>query len=84
MKIDVNPNNEKEEFITGLAINPSGAIYLLDPGGWFPIQAEYYAVGSGAEVALGAFHFGASVEAAIYATIENNAFCGGNVMVLEL
>lgn len=85
MKTHKNPNKDRQEDpIDGLAVSPNGEIWILCGSGWVPVMAEYYAIGTGAQVAMGALSFGASVETAVHTAIKHDVFCGGAVRVLEL
>lgn len=45
-----------------------------------PLEDEFTAIGSGADVALGAMHMGATAYQAVEAAIRFNAFTGGKVV----
>lgn len=74
-------NNKYDCFI----IDPNGQIYELNSKGLLtPFEAEYDAIGSGYQIALGAMFAGASAIEAVEAAICHNVFCGGPVHVLKL
>ena len=74
---------EPEESFGALVVRPGGATFCVDSTGHLtPFDGHGYAAsGSGADVALGAMHAGASAEDAVRASIEWNAYCGGTVQV---
>lgn len=49
----------------------------------FIMDCEYYACGSGAELAVGAFFAGADVTMAVQAAIKHEPYCGGAVQMLS-
>ena len=48
------------------------------------IYDEFFAIGSGSSLALGAMSFGASAEEAVRVAIKHNVFCGGEVYSVSL
>ena len=72
--------------------DPGAAIWLPDRGDPLIVEngtvqdldeAPYHAWGSGARIALGAMHQGASAEEAVEAAIAHCVICGGPVQALE-
>ena len=51
---------------------------------WMRVDSEFYAIGSGGKVAIGALKFGASPKDAVEAAKEWDAWSGGKVTVLSL
>lgn len=47
------------------------------------IEAKYYAIGSGAEIAMGAMWHGATAEEAVQAAIEHDTSCGGPIDLIR-
>lgn len=70
-------------FDIGIIVRPDGTIERHEPGGKFVITPVYYAVGSGEDVALGAFFAGADAEQACAAAIAHDTSCGGKITVLR-
>lgn len=60
-----------------------GRILGLGELGWDVMKANYYAIGSGAGVALGAMASGATAEQAVQAAIELDVWSGGDITVLS-
>lgn len=58
----------------------SGAVFCIDGLGYPQrINAPFYAIGSGAEVALGAMEMGADAIKAVKAACKFNCYCGGRI-----
>lgn len=79
LDFDNDPEKDDEEF-TALVVHPDGEIYLHegnDPSRAYPIDTEYYAVGSGSDYALAALDAGATPEAAMDVAKFRDAFSGG-------
>lgn len=86
LMIQSDPEKEDEEFIA-LVVHPDGQIFIHEgnnPSRAYPIDAEYYAVGSGADYALAALDAGATPEAAMEVAKQRDAFSGGTTFVEEL
>lgn len=68
-----------------LMVKPDGAVFLADEGLTFsgPIDCQVYAIGSGAEFALGAMAAGASAEEAVRVACRYDPHCGEPVLVLR-
>lgn len=84
--ISSNPDKEDEEFIA-LVVHPDGKIFLHegnDPTRAYPVDAEYYSVGSGSDYALAALDAGATPEAAMEVAKKRDAFSGGTTFIEEL
>lgn len=83
--IHSDPDKEDEEFIA-LVVHPDGRIFIHEgnnPSRAYPIEAEYYAVGSGADFALAALDGGATPEVAMEVAKQRDAFSGGETFVEE-
>jgi len=66
---------------TMLVVTPEGRVELVGDDGVFnTITEDYFAIGSGAQCALGAMHAGATARQAAKAAIQWNDSCGGRVM----
>ena len=84
-KSDRYPDMEKDA--TAIVVHPDGRVELhfgRHPDEAFEEQAEFYAIGSGAELALGAMAVGASAVDAVHAAIRFDTCSGGDVKHLEL
>lgn len=85
LMIQSDPDKEDEEFVA-LVVHPDGRIFIHEgnnPARSMPIEAEYYAVGSGADFALAALDGGASPEQAMEVAKMRDAFSGGETFVEE-
>lgn len=68
-----------------LLVSPAGLVdSVTEHSRWEPISADFLAIGSGCEVAVGAMDQGASAEEAVRAAIRRNAWCGGDVQAVRL
>lgn len=75
---------EHEADFTAVVLKPSGRLFIYDEWGFpQPITAPYYAVGSGAKVAYGAMHAGASAVAAVEAACAHDPYTSGPVLSSE-
>lgn len=62
-----------------------GGLYLIDHDlVWVKVDSEFYAIGSGAQYALGAMEMGASTEKAVQVAIKYDNYTGGLITTLEL
>lgn len=85
LMIHSDPDKEDEEFIA-LVVHPDGRIFLHEgnnPTRAYPIDEEYYAVGSGSDFALAALDAGATPEQAMEVAKKRDAFSGGETFVEE-
>ncbi|AVZ45396.1 hypothetical protein [Escherichia phage vB_EcoM-Ro121c4YLVW] len=83
--IHSDPDKEDEEFIA-LVVHPDGRIFLHEgnnPTRAYPIDEEYYAVGSGSDFALAALDAGATPEQAMEVAKKRDAFSGGETFIEE-
>lgn len=67
----------------GLLVTPDHVICFANSGAW-PVYADFYALGSGYQLAMGAMEVGASAEEAVLAAIKWDVSSGGDVTVLRL
>lgn len=68
-------------------IDEEGTIWSSDTftfPAFFPMHADYHAIGSGASFALGALAFGADAEEAIRIAAKHDMYSGGGVISLML
>ena len=85
LMIQSDPDKEDEEFVA-LVVHPDGRIFIHEgnnPARAFPIEAEYYAVGSGADFALAALDGGCTPEEAMVVAKMRDAFSGGETFIEE-
>lgn len=73
---------DKDSMDAAAIFYPDGSIELFEPQGRFPVEAPYFARGSGRPEALGAMHHGASAEEAIRAAMAHDDSTWGDVMLL--
>ncbi|ODT84837.1 hypothetical protein [Phenylobacterium sp. SCN 70-31] len=76
------PSKDQENSM-GVMIEPDGKIYVLQETGICLSGAEYYAIGSGSEFALGAMAMGASAEEAVRAAIKHDCYSGGEINTIS-
>jgi hypothetical protein len=75
----------KLEDFEGIIIHPDGDIALIDPIGYpMSIKADFYSMGSGANVAQGAMAQGATAIEAVRHAIKYVNTCGGKVQSVKL
>lgn len=67
----------------GIVIHPNGDIELFEPLGCAIVTAPYVAIGSGADIALGAMYAGAPASIAVAAAIKFDTFTGGKIDILQ-
>lgn len=67
----------------GLIIRRKGTIEVYEFTGKYFVEAKYYAIGSGRDIAFGAMHAGASARQAVEAAIAHDTSCGGKILVLK-
>ena len=65
-----------------LWLRPDGSVRLMENGKWCEYSADFYAEGSGAEMAVGAMAAGATAEEAVRIACQYSTTCGGEVHVL--
>lgn len=61
-----------------------GSVRNHESGGWFSVEADFQAIGSGHSYALGALWAGASAEAAVEAACDLCLSCGGKIDVVQV
>lgn len=70
---------------TILWVQPDGSVHIIDGGGKpYPVEAPFYAEGSGEDLALGAMAAGASAVQAIEIAIHFDSGSSGPVQFVEL
>lgn len=71
---------------SALIVHPNGAVYTAcqKTGRLILIEAPYYAIGAGAEVAIGAMAVGATAVQAAAAAVKHSHYCGGAVDSMPL
>lgn len=70
--------------LSGLVLTASGRIYQFDtPGKWLVVDHKHAAAGSGANIALGALHMGATPKEAVLAASKVDPFTGMGTKVLS-
>ena len=84
-RLDTKPELSKDtETASGVIIRPNGVVEIHDQYGWFELETEKYANGSGWEIAIGAMHAGATAEEAVRIAAKLDGNTGDEVDVLEL
>lgn len=75
----------KVKDMTGLVLTASQQIFLLeDYTKWLAVDAKYFAIGSGAQYALGAMAEGAHPRDAVKIAMKHDAFTGMGIRGFEL
>lgn len=76
---------DQEHLVQALVVEPNGDAFYWNDGRTFtgPIQADYYAIGSGQQTALAALTLGKSAAEAIELAILLDPWTGGDVRTLE-
>lgn len=70
--------------VFGLVLTESGVIYQFSrPGVWRLLDQQFASVGSGAAIALGALHMGATPKEAIQAATKVDIYTGMGTKVLK-
>jgi hypothetical protein len=68
----------------GLILHVNGSFTSYEGDGSVSFKAEYYAMGSGHEMALGAMAFGASAGQAVAAALKHDCYSEGPIEVLQI
>ena len=80
----VDERPDLDEDFAALALTPEG-LYYYDGGAYpFKVEGKYWAIGSGAEFALGAMAAGANPEQAVHAALRFDVGTGPPVVVERL
>ncbi len=80
-----DPEEYEFDDAAALVLRSDGRIFIYDECGWpDPVFESFFAIGSGADIALGAMHAGFTAVQAVEAAIRWNVNCGGNVASLSL
>lgn len=71
---------------SAMLVRPNGEVFMaIDCLGLTgPLQAQFYAVGSGSEYALGAMYMGATAIGGVAAGIRFDPYTGGSITTLRL
>lgn len=77
------PPEFDEELGNGLIVRADGTIELYMKHGVSKSTADFYSLGSGYQIALGAMSMGATAEIAVRKAMEFDTESGGNVTVLK-
>ena len=79
------PDKDKDGYTEGRAmiVRSDGMIEIYENGGGFPVKAEYVAIGSGFELALGAMHAGATAKQAVAAAITHDTHSAGEILTIK-
>jgi len=80
----LHSSSDKDSTACILIIRASGHVELLEPDGYVHYEAPFYAVGSGANLALAAMEAGASAKRAVEIASKYDANTGGGVDTLRL
>ena len=80
---DMGDGQKEGYWATGIIVMPDDMIVEFSPDGVSRKRAEMYAVGSGADYALGAMAAGATAEGAVQAAIRFDTKSGGEITVLR-
>ena len=85
-KADVKRKTEFEKVdFQLLVIDPNGVIWVCDNRGMMhKVKSEFWAIGTGAHVCLGAMEVGANAKEAVKAAIKWADGCGGTVITKRL
>lgn len=67
----------------GIVVSTAGIVCWSGAGPW-PVTTEFYALGSGTELAMGAMELGATAEQAVAVAAKHNVDTGGQITVLRL
>lgn len=77
------PKTSKETVSKGIIVRAEdGRIEVWEDGDHFVINADYYAMGSGTDIAYGAMYMDATAAEAVAAAIKHDAHTSGDVKVL--
>lgn len=74
----------KTEDINGIVLNKEGIFEFYTNGKLIPIAMPFHAVGSGAELAIGAMEAGADIHGAMKIALKRDAWTGFGTTYLEL
>ncbi len=87
LKSGADPSEWKGEKpnVRALMVDADDRIFLADDSAWFsgPIDCSSYAIGSGADFAMGAMAMGASATRAVEVACQLDRHCGLPVMTLR-
>jgi hypothetical protein len=76
---------DKENGFSALVVAGNGEVTIYDAeGGGYALEAEFYARGAGAELAIGAMAMGARADQAVEIACRYSVWCEGPVQQLYL
>lgn len=75
-------SEDETEFWRGVVFYPDGSALYFERGDRYMVQAPYHALGTGADIALGALYMGASADDAVRAAMAFDEATFGQVHVL--
>lgn len=73
------PTMKKDDSRAEAILVHDGHILSFDDDGWDKLEMDYYAIGSGRQIAIGAMAVGASAVEAVKAAIKHDVYSGGEV-----
>lgn len=73
---------EKSDAVHAIIVGADGVLTIHDEAGWFEVEAQFTAIGSGCDYALGAMAMGADAGDAVRTAIRFDGLTGGAVDVL--
>lgn len=68
----------------GILVSPTGEVHHLEYNGHCQVTGDYFATGSGWQIALGAMAAGLTARGAVELAIKHDVYSGGDITVLEL
>lgn len=72
-----------EETGNGFVVLPDGLIVCWGKNGPWPVRTDFWAIGSGSDIAMGAMAAGASAEEAVALVAKHDLYTGGPIRVLR-
>lgn len=80
-----DPTPPKLKSVNGLRVDPNGSIWFYEGLRWTRVTgADFAAIGSGADYAIGALYMGASAKEAVRIAAKCNTHCGGRIYSVSL
>lgn len=72
--------------LSALRVKPNGEVFFYSDGIYpsGPIMADWYAIGSGDQYAIGALSCGATADAAVMVAGQHDVWTGGQVQIMNL
>lgn len=82
---DKSEPTEDLEGFEGILVYPDGRVISYDGTGEpLDIKSEFYALGTGSDIAIGVMEMGGTPQQAVKAAIKWSTGCGGKVQVVKL